>query len=483
MNDTGSGRGRRAAGRRGPRRVSLLGRIFRSLLTVVVLAAIGLAGGAAWLKYEVEKPGPLKEPTVVMIGRGLGTEAIARRLEDRGAVESANVFMAGATAHKFLGTSNLKAGEYEIPAGASVAQIIATLQSGKSITYKLTIPEGLTTTQILDRMNANDVLVDAAPADVPEGALLPDTYVFQRGTTRPELLAQMKKAHDEVVDTLWKAKADGLPFKTKEEAVILASIVEKETGIAEERPRVAAVFVNRLKKGMRLQSDPTIIYGIVGGKGKLDRPLTRSDIAEKTAYNTYQIDGLPPTPIANPGKESIAAVMNPAQTGDLYFVADGTGGHAFAKTLAEHQANVKKWRQVEADRANEGDATAGDGQAPAADQPATASDAQASTGAASAAAQPAQPAASAATEEQQAEAAPATTPSTETAPAQQGGGLPIPEEVPPAGAPKPPATAPAPEAAATPAPAPATTTDAVETTIVKVAGKLVPLPKPKPAAD
>ncbi len=461
MSDTGS-RARRSAARRGGRRGGLIGRAVRAVLSLAVLVAIAAAGAAAWLRYEIARPGPLAAPAVVLVDRGMGTEAIARRLAEAGAVENATLFMAGVTSDRLLGGGGtLKAGEYEIPAGASVAQIVALLESGKSIIHKITIPEGLTSRQILERVAANDVLVDDPPVDIAEGALLPDTYVFQRGKTRAALVEEMRKAHDAVLDELWEKRAPNLPVRTKDEAVILASIVEKETGVAAERPRVAAVFINRLRKGMRLQSDPTIIYGIVGGAGRLERPITRSDITRKTAYNTYQIDGLPPTPIANPGRASLEAVLNPLSTDELYFVADGTGGHAFAATLAEHNANVKKWRQIEARR----DDTAADDPDPA-DAPTPAPDTPATEAQAETAPQP-----------------PAAQPAQTGEAAQQGAtvldqGLPIPDDQPPEELA--PAGAPEPAPSATEA-APGAIPAGAEDGVVEVAGRLVPLPRPKPA--
>jgi UPF0755 protein len=200
--------------------------------------------------------------------------------------------------------------------------------------------------QIIDLLNAQDVL--AGDVALPrEGSLLPETYNVARGMMRTALVAKMMADQTRAIDALWPTRQKNLPFKTKKEALILASIVERETGVSSERPQVAAVFVNRLKKRMRLQSDPTIIYGLVGGKGALGRPIRRSEIRRKTAYNTYRINGLPPTPIANPGRASIAAVLNPADSKALYFVADGTGGHAFAETLEQHNKNVRRWRQIE----------------------------------------------------------------------------------------------------------------------------------------
>ena len=202
----------------------------------------------------------------------------------------------------------------------------------------------------MEIVKADPVLVGEVSAVPEEGALLPETYLFERGTSRDEILARMAAAHDAVMEELWPARAENLPIKTEEEAVILASIVEKETGVAEERPRVASVFINRLNRGMRLQSDPTIIYGITGGKGPLGRRIRRSEIDGATPYNTYQIDGLPPTPIANPGRAAIEAVLNPPETKDLYFVADGTGGHAFASSLKEHLKNVAAFRRIQRER-------------------------------------------------------------------------------------------------------------------------------------
>ncbi len=243
--------------------------------------------------------------------------------------------------------SRLKAGEYEFPAKASIDQVLSIITSGRVKTYKLTVPEGWTTQMAVARVTENDVLTGEVAAMPVEGAIMPETYVFRRGLTRQKMLDDMQAAQTKMLDELWSARAVSDTVKTKEQAVTLASIVEKETAIPEERPLIASVFHNRLKQGMRLQSDPTIIYGLVGGKGKLDRGLTKDDLASDTAYNTYKIDGLPPGPIANPGRASLEAVLNPPDTGYLYFVADGSGGHAFAKTLEEHNANVAKWRAIE----------------------------------------------------------------------------------------------------------------------------------------
>ncbi|MEM8785233.1 MAG: endolytic transglycosylase MltG, partial [Pseudomonadota bacterium] len=280
----------------------------------------------------------------VLLERGSGPRDIAQTLKDAGLVRNPNLFL---IAVKALGASrDLKAGEYDIAYGSSLRDVIAILRNGRSVLRKITVPEGVTSAQIVRLLTENEMLVGELPDALPEGVLHPETYHFARGTERQDLIERMRSAQTAILDEAWANRAQGLPIATKEEALVLASIVEKETGVAEERPLVAAVFINRLRKGMRLQSDPTIIYGITGGE-PLGRGIRRSEIDRKTAYNTYQIDGLPPTPIANPGKAAIEAVLNPPSTTDFYFVADGTGGHVFAQTLAQHQKNVANWRKIE----------------------------------------------------------------------------------------------------------------------------------------
>ena len=244
----------------------------------------------------------------------------------------------------------LKAGDYEIKKNASMADIMEMLTQGRGVLSKLTIPEGLTSLQIVEKLREEDELVGDITEIPPEGALLPDTYRFSKGMDRRELLDRMQGEMQRFLATAWERRQPSLPIATPEEAIIFASIVEKETGRADERGRVAAVFMNRLKKGMRLQSDPTVIYGLVGGQGTLGRSITRADLDQKTAHNTYQIGGLPPTPICNPGRSAIEASLNPPATTDLYFVADGTGGHTFSDTLKEHNAAVTNWRKVERER-------------------------------------------------------------------------------------------------------------------------------------
>lgn len=323
-------------------------RRFISLLFSLALLA-ALTGGALLLygQQRFEAPGPAAAAIEVAIPPGSGLAAIARRLEGAGAIEDADIFR---FATRFRQAERgLKAGEYEIPPRASMADILALLESGKTIERRVTVPEGLTSAQIVALLNATPKLTGEIDALPPEGSLAPETYFFTTGEDRAALLARMRAAQDALLDALWPGRADDLPFDTREEALTLASIVEKETGIGAERARVAGVFVNRLRKGMRLQSDPTVIYGVAGGAG-LDRPIRRSDLKDRNAYNTYVIDGLPPTPIAHPGRAAIEATLNPAPTDAFYFVADGTGGHAFARTLAEHNRNVRAWRRIEAQR-------------------------------------------------------------------------------------------------------------------------------------
>ncbi len=326
--------------RRPKRSRSLIGRLFRWLFALVFVA--GVSAGGLWFFANIE--GPLAKAKVVNIPKGSSTIDIATRLNEQGVVDSSIITMLGITAVRYTFDVDPKAGEYEFAAGSSLIDVLRKIKSGRTLFYKVSMPEGFTSWQVMERLKANELLVGEITNPPAEGELLPDTYLFNRGGTRQSIIDQMGAAQKKLIEKLWPDRAEGLPLKTPEQALILASIVEKETGQADERAQVAAVFVNRLRRGMRLQSDPTIIYGITRGKGKLDRPIRRSDIREKTDYNTYQIDGLPPTPIANPGRAAIEAVLNPVETEHLYFVADGTGGHVFAKTLAEHNANVRKWR-------------------------------------------------------------------------------------------------------------------------------------------
>lgn len=311
---------------------------FLTLLAGVVFV------GWNYVQYQFTAKGPLAEDTVFTVPQGAGGSSIASKLESNGLIKSADMFKLLVRMDKV--GSSLKAGEFNVPAEASMRDIVKILQEGTAILYPFTAPEGLTSAQIMRGMAKIETVVDDSPETPAEGTLLPETYMTPRGMKRSELIAKMQKAQMEILDELWENRQEGLPIKTKQEAIILASVVEKETGVTSERDVVAGVFINRLKKGMRLQSDPTIIYGLTKGE-PLGRGIRRSEIDRKTEWNTYQIDGLPITAICNPGKEAIAAVLNPADTKYIYFVADGSGGHVFAKTLPEHNENVNNWRKVE----------------------------------------------------------------------------------------------------------------------------------------
>jgi peptidoglycan lytic transglycosylase G len=316
-----------------------------NMMTLMFVGVIGLTALFYFVRMQFDQPGPLGYATVVVIPRGEGMSAIADRLEREGVIADRRIFVASAL--YFRAQDKLKAGEYAIKKNASIREVLDTLVEGKAILYSVSLPEGLTSMQIVDRLNNNPELTGSTAVIPPEGSLLPDTYRFARGTRRDELVARMQDEQTKFIDKIWATRAAGLPVKTKQEAVTLASIVEKETGRADERPRVAAVYVNRLKANMRLESDPTIIYGLSGGKGTLGRGILRSELEQMTPYNTYRIKGLPPTPIANPGRPAIEAVLRPAKTSELFFVADGTGGHVFAEKYEDHQKNVAKWRIVE----------------------------------------------------------------------------------------------------------------------------------------
>ncbi|WDZ77726.1 endolytic transglycosylase MltG [Ensifer adhaerens] len=330
------------------------------VMTIIVFAALAGAGTVYYAMHQYEKPGPLQANQNFIVRGGAGMSEIASGLERSNIITDARVFRFVSEA--YLDNETLKAGEYEIKAGSSMQDVMQLLKSGKSILYSVSLPEGLTVKQMFHKLSDDPVLVGDLPSELPpEGSLMPDTYKFTRGTKRGEIVQQMVAAQKVLVDQIWEKRDPNLPVSTVEELVTLASIVEKETGRADERPRVASVFINRLDKGMRLQSDPTIIYGIFGGDGKpADRPILKSDIDKQTPYNTYIIKGLPPTPIANPGRAALEAVANPSRTPELYFVADGTGGHVFAETLDEHNANVRRWRKVEAEKAAEAAKAAAD---------------------------------------------------------------------------------------------------------------------------
>lgn len=328
----------------------------RSGLVAALLAAsatfsLFLIAALAWGWSVYYSPGPSAregDATIVTLPSGSGVSAIAATLKNAGVIRSVDMFKAAAT---LTGADRrLRAGEYEVPSRASLKTVIRLLTDGRVVRHFVTIPEGWSSAQAVDILNAEPMLTGVI-AEVPEeGSLWADTYEISRGETRASVIARMQRDAADNLAELWAARSPNTVVRTPEEAVILASIVEKETGVAAERPRVAAVFSNRIRLGMRLESDPTIIYGITRGR-PLGRGIRMSELQRDTGYNTYLIDGLPPTPIANPGRQSLEAVLNPPRTDDLFFVADGTGGHAFARTYEEHLANVNRWRAIEAQKA------------------------------------------------------------------------------------------------------------------------------------
>lgn len=316
------------------------------LMSLIVLVAIGAGAFLFYGKRTFDGPGPAAQDTTFVVNPNSGLQTISNDLQAQGLISDAWIFSRGVSA---LGNAGaLKAGEYGIKAHASMRDIMDVLKSGKSIMFSITIPEGLTVDLAMQRVASAAELSGDMPAQVPdEGSLAADTQRFTRGMPRQRIIDKMLADQKALVESIWANRAPDLPLADLNEFVTLASIVEKETGVAAERPKVASVFINRLNKGMRLQSDPTIIYGLFGGKGKpADRPIYQSDIQKPTPYNTYVINGLPPTPIANPGRAALEAVANPEATNYLYFVADGTGGHVFAETLEEHNKNVAKWRAL-----------------------------------------------------------------------------------------------------------------------------------------
>jgi UPF0755 protein len=340
-------------------------KFFNAVLTIGVLVLLALGGGAAYLQSALEAPGPLAQSKLVVIPRGEETQSIADRLEKDGVVANRNSFVAtyywAQFTAKYSGAKpvSLKAGDYEIKPAASLRNVIDTLSEGRTATVKLTIPEGLTSHQIVERLKADQLLTGEIAAVPPEGTLLPETYVVPRGSSRQAVLDMLRNEQQKLIDRVWPERQEGLPVKTPEDAVTLASIVERETGRNDERDRVAGVFVNRLRGNIPLQSDPTILYGLHGGKVSWGMPIMKSVIRSNTAHNTYVIKGLPPTPICNPGRAAIEAVLRPAQTKEIYFVANGKGGHVFAETLKEHNANVVKYREFEQAQAQAKAAAAG----------------------------------------------------------------------------------------------------------------------------
>ncbi|WP_242914117.1 endolytic transglycosylase MltG [Brevundimonas pishanensis] len=328
----------------------------RSSLGIGLLTAGGTLGLfliaaliALWAVYW--GPGPKAangDYTIVTVQSGTGVPAIAATLKREGVIRSTDLFKA---AMSLSGADRkVRAGEYEVPSGASLSKIVHMLANGKGVRHFVTLPEGRSSAQAVEILMRNPVLVGEITEVPEEGSLWPETYEVTRGETRQAVIARMQRMAKQKMDALWPTRGPNSVARTPHEALVLASVVEKETGIASERPVVAAVFSNRLRVGMRLESDPTIIYGITKGR-PLGRGLKLSEIRANTPWNTYVINGLPPTPIANPGEASIKAVLNPPKSDYLFFVADGTGGHVFASTYQEHLLNVARWRDVERRRA------------------------------------------------------------------------------------------------------------------------------------
>ena len=315
----------------------------RVLLLFLAVLALVAGGSAFYALRSFDAPGPLPEARAVVVPRG-GLERVAEALEHEGVVASALHLRLAALATS--GEGAVHAGELEFPASASLRHVLEVLRTAKPVQHRLTIAEGLTAVQVAALLERAPAL-DGATARVAEGSVLPETYAYERGATRAGMLDRAGKAMDRALERAWSTRAPDLPLASTREALILASVVERETGKPEERPRVAAVFLNRLRRGMKLQSDPTVVYGVSGGLGTLDHGLTRAELDRDDPYNTYRIAGLPPGPICMPGLLSLKAVTQPAPADDLYFVADGSGGHVFARTEQEHLRNVARWREVE----------------------------------------------------------------------------------------------------------------------------------------
>jgi UPF0755 protein len=384
--------------------------IGNAIITILIILMIGAGTAYYYGRQLLEMPGPLLEDKVVNIPARAGKRDIADALTREGVI-NVNPWAFIGSVFALKASSDLKPGEYEFRKNASLRDVIATIVEGKVVQHAVTIPEGLTSEQIVARLTDNDIFAGSVREVPREGTLLPETYKFPRGTTRDQVIQRMQQTQKRVLAEIWERRNPDVPIKSPEALVTLASIIEKETGKADERSRVAAVFVNRLRQKIKLQSDPTIIYGLVGGKGTLGRPIKRSEITQPSPYNTYVIDGLPPGPIANPGRASLEAAANPARTRDLFFVADGTGGHTFTETYDQHQKNVAKLRAIEKQIQNDTVEPADDAPPPAAAAGAPADNNPTATTAKPAAPKkPARPAAPAAAPARQGAAQSTTTP-------------------------------------------------------------------------
>ena len=328
-------------------------RFLSGCLTLLVIICALAGAGFVWFDREVDAAGPLTEQRTIVIKRGEATRQIAERLERQGAISSQAIFltqfMSQNTAAKLVGRKarQLKAGEYIIPQQASIREVIKTLTEGRAVLHAVTIPEGMTSYAVVQRLLADDNLSGEITEVPAEGSLLPETFRVPRNMDRGQIIKLLRAEQNKFLRSEWPGRQQNLPIKSVGEALVLASLVEKESGPNDEPGQIAGVFMNRLRKGMRLQSDPTILYGKFGGEVRWGSTIYRSDIRKKTKYNTYQIDGLPPTPIANPGRKAILAVLHPKQTKALYFVANGRGGHVFSETLEQHQNAVARWRKIE----------------------------------------------------------------------------------------------------------------------------------------
>ena len=321
---------------------------FRWVLFFIALF-VTVMGGALFFGHTLlVAQGPLDTTKRVVIPRGAGPATMARVLHDEGIISYPLLFRVALMVDP--NPKPVKAGEYEVPAHTSMQGLVELLQSGKLVQRRLTVPEGMTTAEVVELVRKADALTGDVTVDVKEGDLLPETYFYSRNDTRDGLLQRMKEAMDKTLDEAWRKRTPGLPLANRRQVLILASMVEKETAIPAERNRIAAVFLNRLRLKMKLESDPTTIYGLTGGKGTFNRELTRADLQSNSPYNTYVAAGLPPGPICNPGRASLLAVTNPARDRSLYFVADGQGGHVFSRTVAEHNRNVERWKEIQRER-------------------------------------------------------------------------------------------------------------------------------------